>query len=139
MYVIYPHCKSQRFAGGICRGIRVYREFKEEISELRRPTELYSFRPQNVGIYRCGCTLYYESGPYMMCHKCYPRPVKVGRLNEEQWERLRRLFPVRHFSPRLIPADHSLYDLPSLEFNLRTEGCELLYSQLLAQISSPLL
>jgi hypothetical protein len=46
---------------------------------------------------QCGCTLHYESGPYVMCHKCYPRPVKLGRLNEEQWERLRRLFPRKAF------------------------------------------
>ncbi len=46
----YGRCQSQRFAGGICRGIRVYRESGKEISGLRWPTELYRFRPQNVGI-----------------------------------------------------------------------------------------
>jgi hypothetical protein len=42
---------------------------------------------------RCGCTLYYQSGPYRMCHLCYPRPVKFGRLSDEQWQRLQTLFP----------------------------------------------
>jgi hypothetical protein len=42
---------------------------------------------------RCGCTLSYQSGPYQMCHQCYPRPAKFGRLTDEQWWRLRALFP----------------------------------------------
>jgi transposase len=42
---------------------------------------------------RCGCTLFYQSGPYRMCHLCYPRPEKFGRLTDEQWQRLRSLFP----------------------------------------------
>jgi hypothetical protein len=42
---------------------------------------------------RCGCTLFYQSGPYRMCHLCYPRPAKFGRLTDEQWQRLRTLFP----------------------------------------------
>jgi len=42
---------------------------------------------------RCGCTLFYQSGPYRMCHLCYPRPAKFGRLTDEQWQRLRALFP----------------------------------------------
>jgi hypothetical protein len=42
---------------------------------------------------RCGCTLFYQSGLYRMCHLCYPRPVKFGRLTDEQWQQLRRLFP----------------------------------------------
>jgi hypothetical protein len=42
---------------------------------------------------RCGCTLSYQSGPYRMCHLCYPRPAKFGRLTDEQWQRLRTLFP----------------------------------------------
>lgn len=42
---------------------------------------------------RCGCTLFYQSGPYRMCHQCYPRPAKFGRLTDEQWQRLRTLFP----------------------------------------------
>jgi hypothetical protein len=42
---------------------------------------------------RCGCTLYYQSGLYRMCHLCYPRPAKFGRLTDEQWQQLRSLFP----------------------------------------------
>ena len=42
---------------------------------------------------RCGCTLFYQSGLYRMCHLCYPRPVKFGRLTDEQWQQLRSLFP----------------------------------------------
>ncbi len=42
---------------------------------------------------RCGCTLFYQSGSYQMCHLCYPRPAKFGRLTDEQWQLLRRLFP----------------------------------------------
>jgi hypothetical protein len=42
---------------------------------------------------RCGCTLFYQSGPYQMCHLCYPRPVKLGRLTDEQWQQLHMLFP----------------------------------------------
>ena len=42
---------------------------------------------------RCGCTLSYQSGPYQMCHLCYPCPAKFGRLTDEQWRRLRALFP----------------------------------------------
>jgi hypothetical protein len=42
---------------------------------------------------RCGCMLFYQSGLYRMCHLCYPRPVKFGRLTDEQWQQLRSLFP----------------------------------------------
>jgi hypothetical protein len=42
---------------------------------------------------QCGCTLFYQSGPYRMCHLCYPRPAKFGRLTDEQWQRLRSLIP----------------------------------------------
>jgi hypothetical protein len=42
---------------------------------------------------RCGCALSYQSGSYRMCHRCYPRPAKFGRLTDEQWQRLRALFP----------------------------------------------
>jgi len=42
---------------------------------------------------RCGCTLFYQSGLYRMCNLCYPRPVKFGRLTDEQWQQLRSLFP----------------------------------------------
>jgi hypothetical protein len=42
---------------------------------------------------RCGCTLFYHSGPYRMCHLCYPRPSKFGRLTDGQWQQLRTLFP----------------------------------------------
>jgi hypothetical protein len=42
---------------------------------------------------RCSCILFYQSGPYLMCHLCYPRPAKFGRLSDEQWQRLRSLFP----------------------------------------------
>jgi hypothetical protein len=42
---------------------------------------------------RCGCTLFYQSGLYRMCHLCYPRPEKFGRLTDEQWQQLRSLFP----------------------------------------------
>jgi len=44
---------------------------------------------------RCGCTLHYQSGPYVMCHQCHPRPLRLGGLNDEQWRRLRTLFPRR--------------------------------------------
>lgn len=44
---------------------------------------------------KCGCTLYYQSGPYQMCHMCLPRPRKFGRLSDEQWSRLKTLFPRR--------------------------------------------
>ena len=37
---------------------------------------------------RCGCTLFYCLDPYQMCYRCYPR-----RLTDEQWQRLRALFP----------------------------------------------
>jgi hypothetical protein len=37
---------------------------------------------------KCACTLYYQSGEYRMCHWCLPRPVKFGRLSDEQWARL---------------------------------------------------
>lgn len=43
---------------------------------------------------RCGCTLFYRTAAGDdMCHWCYPRPVKyaLGRLTDEQWERLRKL------------------------------------------------
>jgi hypothetical protein len=53
---------------------------------------------------RCGCTLFYQSGPYRMCHQCYPRPAKFGRLTDEQWQRLRTLFPRK-------PAPMALSDL----------------------------
>ena len=42
---------------------------------------------------RCGCTLSYQSGPYVMCHKCYPRPLRLGRLSDDQWRRLLACFP----------------------------------------------
>ena len=42
---------------------------------------------------RCGCTLFYQSGLYRMCHLCYPCPAKFGRLTDEQWQQLRSLFP----------------------------------------------
>jgi hypothetical protein len=42
---------------------------------------------------RCSCSLFYQSGPYQMCHLCYPRPAKFGRLTDEQWQRLQTLFP----------------------------------------------
>ena len=42
---------------------------------------------------RCSCTLFYQSGSYWMCHLCYPRPAKFGRLTDEQWQRLQTLFP----------------------------------------------
>jgi len=42
---------------------------------------------------QCGCRLFYQSGLYQMCHLCYPRPAKFGRLTDEQWQQLRRLFP----------------------------------------------
>jgi hypothetical protein len=48
---------------------------------------------------RCSCTLFYQSGPYQMCHLCYPRPAKFGRLTDEQWHRLQTLFPRRFESP----------------------------------------
>src|SRR5260370_1142989 len=38
---------------------------------------------------RCGCTLYYQSGPYRMCHWCLPRSARFGRLSDEQRARLR--------------------------------------------------
>ena len=47
---------------------------------------------------RCGCTLFYLSGPYQMCHLCYPRPARFGRLTDEQWQQLQRLFP-RTYEP----------------------------------------
>jgi hypothetical protein len=37
---------------------------------------------------QCGCTLCYQSGPYVMCYRCYPR-----RLTDDQRDRLHRLFP----------------------------------------------
>ena len=49
---------------------------------------------------RCGCTLFYTSGPYRMCHQCYPRPAKFGRLTDEQWQRLQMLF-LRKSAPSL--------------------------------------
>jgi hypothetical protein len=42
---------------------------------------------------RCGCTLFYQSGSYRMCHQCFPRPAKFGRLTDDEWQRLRTLFP----------------------------------------------
>jgi hypothetical protein len=42
---------------------------------------------------RCGCPLYYESGPYWMCHWCYPRPLKYGLISHAQRESLRKLLP----------------------------------------------
>lgn len=42
---------------------------------------------------KCGCTLYYQSGPYQMCHVCLPRPAKFGLLSNEQHARLNALFP----------------------------------------------
>ncbi len=41
---------------------------------------------------RCGCTLYYRSENVLMCHWCYPRPLKFGRVSETQRDRLRVLF-----------------------------------------------
>jgi hypothetical protein len=49
---------------------------------------------------RCGCTLFYKSGLYRMCHLCYPRPSKFGRLTDEQWQWLRMRFP-RKSAPSL--------------------------------------
>ena len=46
---------------------------------------------------RCGCTLYYHLAPYQMCYRCYPR-----RLTDEQWQRLRALFPCK--ATRLVFA-----------------------------------
>ena len=46
---------------------------------------------------RCGCTLHYQSGSYVMCYKCHPRPLRLGGLNDEQWRRLRTLFPRRAY------------------------------------------
>ena len=43
--------------------------------------------------HRCGCTLSYQSGSYRLCHWCYPRPARFGRLSDEQRARLRALFP----------------------------------------------
>jgi hypothetical protein len=48
---------------------------------------------------RCGCTLHYQSGPYVMCHQCYPRPLRLGRLSDEQWRRLLAIFPPRTWGP----------------------------------------
>jgi hypothetical protein len=42
---------------------------------------------------QCGCTLYYQSELYRMCHLCYPCPAKFGRLTDEQWQQVRSLFP----------------------------------------------
>jgi hypothetical protein len=42
---------------------------------------------------RCGCMLFYQSGPYRMCHLCFPRPVRFERLTDEEWQGLRELFP----------------------------------------------
>jgi hypothetical protein len=42
---------------------------------------------------QCGCTLHYRSGSYVLCHKCHPRPLRLGGFNDEQWRRLRTLFP----------------------------------------------
>ncbi len=42
---------------------------------------------------RCGCTLSYQSETFKMCHQCYPRPAKYGRLDDEQRARLKTLFP----------------------------------------------
>jgi len=39
----------------------------------------------------CGCTLSYQSGSYRLCHWCYPRPARFGRLSDEQRARLRAL------------------------------------------------
>jgi hypothetical protein len=50
---------------------------------------------------RCGCTLFYQSGPYRMCHLCYPRPAKFGRLTNEQWQQLRMLFPRKPTPPSM--------------------------------------
>jgi len=33
---------------------------------------------------RCGCPLRYQSRPYVMCHRCHPRPLRLGGLNDEQ-------------------------------------------------------
>lgn len=44
---------------------------------------------------QCGCTLRYQSGDYLMCHKCHPRPLRLGGLRDDQWRRLQALFPHR--------------------------------------------
>jgi hypothetical protein len=44
---------------------------------------------------RCGCTLSYQSGSYRLCHWCYPRPARFGRVSDEQRARLRSLFPCK--------------------------------------------
>jgi hypothetical protein len=31
---------------------------------------------------RCGCTLYYRSGTYQLCHLCLPRPLRLGGLSD---------------------------------------------------------
>jgi hypothetical protein len=43
--------------------------------------------------HQCCCSLFYQSGPYQMCHLCFPRPAKFGRLTDEQWRQLQTLFP----------------------------------------------
>jgi hypothetical protein len=45
--------------------------------------------------HRCGCTLSYQSGPYRLCHWCYPRPARFGRVSGEQRARLRSLLPCK--------------------------------------------
>jgi hypothetical protein len=45
--------------------------------------------------HRCGCTLSYQSGPYRLCHWCYPHPARFGRVSDEQRARLRALFPCK--------------------------------------------
>jgi hypothetical protein len=51
--------------------------------------------------HHCGCTLYYRSGSFVMCHWCYPRPRKFGRLSEAQRERLRTLFSPARMQKRI--------------------------------------
>ncbi len=51
--------------------------------------------------HQCGCTLWYRSGPFMMCHWCYPRPLKFGRLTDAQRDRLRTLFSPARMQKRI--------------------------------------
>jgi transcription initiation factor TFIIIB Brf1 subunit/transcription initiation factor TFIIB len=50
---------------------------------------------------KCGCTLYYQSGPYQMCYWCLPRPAKYGLLSAEQHARLRAVVKAKCFQARL--------------------------------------
>jgi len=42
---------------------------------------------------RCGCTLYYQSGQYRLCHWCLPRPARFGRLTDAHRARLQAFLP----------------------------------------------